>query len=291
MRYSYATISLPTLRPEQAVHALRRDGFQGIEWKVGSAPQARASKSATFMVGNLCTLEQSASAGQAAAAMSRAAGLTIVGLTPYVRSGDLAHLRAMVDMAVAAGTSQIRLQGPRPTSNGPSYSSLATQFLDFLGPAVAEASRRGVRLVIEIHHKTIVPSVGLVKPFLDRFNAANLGVIYDVGNMVFEGYEDHRMGVEILGPYLHHVHLKNARPFRDHAGRWAFEWSALDDGIVDVADVLDLLHNSGYEGWVSLEDLSTVRDPLATMHYNAALLTRLEAPGWQPPTDVVERTA
>ena len=39
-----------------------------------------------------------------------------------------------------------------------------------------------------------------------------LGIIHDVGNMVYEGYERYEMGLSILGPYLAHVHVKSAAP-------------------------------------------------------------------------------
>jgi len=285
VRYSCATVSLPTLQPAQAVEELAGCGFTGVEWRVGEPSHARSTDATSFFVGNRCTLEETEAAAAEAGRLSRAAGLTVVGLTPYVASGDLGHLRAVLAMAVAAGTTQVRLQGPRFTAPTQTYRQLVSRFLDFLIDGVREASALGVRLVLELHHRTIVPSVGLVMPLLTRFDPAELGVIYDVGNMVHEGYEDTRIGLELLGAHLHHVHLKNAAAQRDAHGRWGYRWSPLDDGLVDVASFLRLLDEHGYDGWVSLEDISTDREPTATLHYNAAVLTRLQAPGWRSRPD------
>ena len=52
--------------------------------------------------------------------------------------------------------------------------------------------------------------------------------------------------------------------------------------LVDVPGFLDLLAETGYAGWVSLEDLSTERDPLATLRHNAEVLSAIGAPGWLP---------
>jgi len=286
VRYSCATVSLPTLEPARAVHLLAECGVTGVEWRVGEAPHARSTDAATFLVNNRCTLDETEAAADEAGRLSRAAGLAVVGLTPYVASGDIAHLRVVLAMAVAAGTTQVRLQGPRFTDPTQTYRELSSRFLDFLRDGVREASALGVRLVIELHHRTIVPSVGLAMPLLARFDPTELGVIYDVGNMVHEGHEDPRIGLELLGPYLHHVHLKNAAAQRDADGRWGYRWSPLDDGLVDVAAFLHLLKEHGYDGWVSLEDLSTDRKPTATLRYNAAVLTRLQAPDWHGPPDL-----
>jgi sugar phosphate isomerase/epimerase len=181
------------------------------------------------------------------------------------------------------------LQGPRPQPGGPGYRALFAQALDFLVKAESRAASHGVRIVVELHQNTIFPSASLAYRLVAHFDPARIGVIYDVGNLVFEGYENHRISTELLGPYLHHVHLKNAavspvdpvdalgEPTRRHLPRW----SPLDDGAVDVAGVLAHLESVGYQGWVSLEDLSTARDPLATLRHNARVLTACAAPGWQ----------
>lgn len=100
---------------------------------------------------------------------------------------------------------------------------------------------------------------------------AAVGVIYDVGNLVVEGFEDPRVGLGVLGPYLAHVHLKNAA-WRVVDGEWESYWAPLDAGIVDIRSFLQLLKSTGYAGWVSLEDLSTDRCCDETLAYNAHLL-------------------
>ncbi|BAS11974.1 xylose isomerase domain protein TIM barrel [Arthrobacter sp. Hiyo8] len=101
--------------------------------------------------------------------------------------------------------------------------------------------------------------------------------------MVYEGYEDHRIGMDLLGPYLHHVHLKNAAAFPDELRangiqKWRNRWTPLDEGLVNVKDFLLALEAGGYNGWISLEDLSTERDPLSTLKYNAGVLNALGRP-------------
>ncbi|MEZ4633203.1 MAG: hypothetical protein R2880_21235 [Deinococcales bacterium] len=65
--------------------------------------------------------------------------------------------------------------------------------------------------MIEIHHRTIVPSASAVYRLVSHFDPQHIAVIYDPGNMAYEGFEDYRMGLELWEPYLAHVHLKMPR--------------------------------------------------------------------------------
>ncbi|AZH79020.1 xylose isomerase [Microbacterium sp. Y-01] len=280
MRYSYATVSLPTLTPAEAVVELRESGFEGVEWKVGDAPHAAGSNAADFLLGNRCTLAPTLEAAEEAARLCAQQGLAVVGLTPYVSVGDVEGMRLVLDMADRAGAPQVRLQAQR-VRDGESYRVMRDDLVRFLDACLPDAHDRGVRILIEIHHRTIVPSVGLAMPILDHFDDADLGVIYDVGNMVYEGYEDYRIGLELLGSRLRHVHLKNVGAVRTGDGSWRYEWTRLDDGLVDASHVLALLDEAGYSGWVSIEDLATYADSRDGIRYNAEVLGRVAAPGWR----------
>lgn len=89
------------------------------------------------------------------------------------------------------------------------------------------------------------------------FDPRCIGVIYDPGNMVLEGYEQYKMGFELLGDYLAHVHVKNTRWLAPHDGEgWTWEFCPMDKGFVDIPKFLSLLREVGYDGWVSVEDFS-----------------------------------
>ncbi len=284
IRYSCATASLPTLSPEDAVQALAGAGYQGVEWKVGPAPANRSSTADTFLRNNLCTVDLSVAAARRAREVSTAAGLEIVGLAPYLVVGDLEGLRLLLDMAQEAAAPQVRVQAGR-LGGGPTYAQLFDDMSAYLAAAQPMAERAGVRVVVEMHQNTIAPSASLAQRLVQRFDPAVVGVIYDVGNLVFEGYEEHSLALELLGPYLHHVHLKNAGAVRhggDHGG-WQTTWSALDDGLVDVPLVLTRLLEVGYRGWVSLEDFSTAREPRQTLRHNARVLQSIAHSGWGSP--------
>jgi sugar phosphate isomerase/epimerase len=61
---------------------------------------------------------------------------------------------------------------------------------------------------------------------------------------------------------LAHVHAKNSA-WRQTGRRadgslaWQAEWAPLDEGIVDLGDLLSALRAVGYDGWISVEDFTT----------------------------------
>jgi sugar phosphate isomerase/epimerase len=280
MRFGYATVALPTLTPAQAVGVLADLGYEGIEWKVGDPAHAVDSDARRFLEGNLCTLELSEKAGELAGELASAGGLQVIGLNPYVSHDDPAGLRVALRMATRAGAPQIRLQAPRLGPGRVDHGRLFGEFLSFVASGVEEAREHNIRLVIELHHRTLLPSVGLAKPLLSHFDPSQVGVIYDVGNLVYEGYEDYRLGLAVLGPYLHHVHLKNARAVRRDPGGWGYEWAPLNDGLVDLEGFFAALAEASYDGWVSIEDLCGDRDSIAAAEFNAQVLGATTGTGW-----------
>jgi sugar phosphate isomerase/epimerase len=121
--------------------------------------------------------------------------------------------------------------------------------------------------LIELHHRTIVSSASAAVRLVDGLDPAHVGVIHDVGNMVFEGHEDYLAGLEMLGDHLAHVHVKNVawqtdgtRP--DGSVAWRADWSPLRSGQVDLSAYFRALSTVGYDGWVTSEDFS-VDLPLA----------------------------
>jgi sugar phosphate isomerase/epimerase len=104
-------------------------------------------------------------------------------------------------------------------------------------------------------------------------------VIFDPGNMAREGFEDYRIGVELLGPYLAHVHLKNAafEPPEDD-GVWQPRWTPLADGVVDFDLLFEALDTSGYDGWFVIEDFSAARPTREALEHNLQFVRSFENP-------------
>ena len=124
---------------------------------------------------------------------------------------------------------------------------------------VEQISKRiGVRALLEIHAGTIIPSASAAYRLVSQFDPRCVGLILDPANMVIEGREHWKMGLEILGEYLAHVHVKNVGWFsREYQGetRWKWEYAPLAKGMVDWQEVMTALNAVGYNGYLSIEDL------------------------------------
>lgn len=270
MKLGVFTVMLPDLTPEAAVQDLSASGYHGVEWRVAHVPEARRKEVPSFWGNNLCTFAPTPEEAERAGTLARAAGLETPNLGTYISVGDVAATEKAMQFAQIAGAPQLRVGVGSPKG---SYAASFEAARAFLNEVEGLARRYGVRALIEIHHKTLCPSASLAHRLVSHFDPAAIGVIYDPGNMVHEGFEDYQVGLELLGPYLAHVHLKNAafdRP--DGGGVWRARWAPLEDGVVDFPAFLSALRDVGYDGWLVVEDFSAARESREALRHNLTFI-------------------
>jgi sugar phosphate isomerase/epimerase len=141
-----------------------------------------------------------------------------------------------------------------------------------------------VRALVELHMGNITPSASSAALFLEGLDPTWVGVIHDAGNMVYEGYENYRLGLEVLGPYLAHVHIKSAAwqstQRVDGTNEWRAGFAPLRHGIVDLRALFAALHAVGYDRWLSFEDVTPGGDLRARIRDNLSFVKQLwEAAG------------
>lgn len=137
-----------------------------------------------------------------------------------------------------------------------------TQFLDAragFAHLVEMARAHGVKVIYEIHVGTIAVSASRTIELLEDLDPNHIGAIFDVPNMIRVGLEDSKMGLELLGPYLAHVHIGNGTPVpteRNAQGQmqWKWEFSALSEGVANISQIIQDLKDVNYQGYLSLEE-------------------------------------
>jgi len=272
MKYGVFTVMLPDITPEEAATALKNAGYDGVEWRVTIVPEAVKGEAPSFWRNNFCTLAPTQQDALRARAVAEAAGLEIPNLGTYINVGDLTAVENAMQFAVTAGAPSIRVGVARNDEPG-NFQALFARSTDFLGDVQALAQQYGVKALIEMHHGTITASASAARRLVEHFDPAHIGVIHDCGNMVFEGFEEYRRGLEILGPYLGHVHVKNAAYDRPaEGGAWKGRWAPLRDGVVDFPALFAALRVVGYDGWVVVEDFSQAYDSRIALRENLAFL-------------------
>jgi sugar phosphate isomerase/epimerase len=264
VKFSVFTASTPQWTPPEAVAMLAGQGWDGVEWRVTDQDPAPEPG---FWAGNRATWPLTGLEANLAAMaeLTHGAGLEFSALGGYVPSHDRSNVERMLAATAALGAHRVRVTMPA-TGTG-DYRDVFRRTRDDLEWAAGRAAEHGVAVLIELHHRTIVSSASAARRLVDGLDPAHIGVIHDIGNLVIEGYEDPRSGFELLDAYLAHVHVKNVgwRPSGtdpDGTVRWAEDWATLREGQADIEAYLRALTEHGYDGWVTVEDFSTVQ-PLA----------------------------
>jgi sugar phosphate isomerase/epimerase len=120
-------------------------------------------------------------------------------------------------------------------------------FLDTLGTVSRLAAEKGVTVAFETGQE----SSGLLRRTLDDLKCANLKVNFDPANMLLYDKDDPIKAVELLGPDIRTVHVKDAnRPTTP--GQWGEE-VPLGKGQTDTRKFLLTLKKVGYAGPLFIE--------------------------------------
>jgi sugar phosphate isomerase/epimerase len=286
MRLSVFTASTPEWTPEEAATQLAGQGWDGVEWRI--VDQAETATPG-FWAGNRATWPFTGIDGlvEQIASTTKAAGLDYSGIGGYQVLGNRDAVLTMLRVTARLGARRVRVvmpstDGPRP------YPDVFTEARAELAWVADRAAEFGVQALVELHQGTITASASAAIRLVDGCDPNHVGVIHDLGNLVVEGQEDHSSAFQLLGPYLAHVHVKNAlwaptgstRP--DGSSRWGSRWASLRSGQASVRDYLAKLIGHGYDGWLTVEDFST-ETPLAertadNLQYLRSLLAELMSP-------------
>jgi len=243
VKYSVFTVVMGEYGPEEAAAELEELGYDGIEWRIHDdyhiAPAALGERAEEIK------------------ALTEAHGLKMPILGTYVDSHDLDAVENTLRAARVMKCPAIRVRSPLYDCEM-SYDRVLNEAVGSLKQVERLSKAIGVRAVIEIHSGTIIPSACAAHRLIKEFDPRCVGLILDPGNMIIEGRENWQMGLEILGEYVAHVHVKNLGWFRREApneAKWEWKYTPLDKGMVNWKEVTTALRAIGYDGYLSIEDL------------------------------------
>lgn len=163
---------------------------------------------------------------------------------PQLRPERLDRLEWALDRTLALGLTDLMLHaGFLPEVDSPDRSAM----LDVLARAGQLALDKGVTLAFETGQET----ADLLRRTLDDLKSPNIKVNFDPANMLLYDMGDPIRAVEILGPDIRSVHVKDAiRP--KIAGNWGEE-VPLGKGQVDIRRFIKTLKAVGYTGPLVIE--------------------------------------
>jgi sugar phosphate isomerase/epimerase len=209
---------LPELTADEVCARLAQHGYDGVEWRVDGEYHFRQ-----------VTVDRDAPRIKA---LCDAHGLSVAGLTTYVRPDEEDAVRRLIDACRTLGCPRFRIfsAGYDPAVG---YFALRDRTRAQLERLARRLEGTGVKALLEIHFGTIVASPALAFELLRDLDPAPIGVI---------------LRVDL-------VHVKIIRWERTPEGRWRWRFDELADGQCDWAEVIAALRASGYDGWLSLENL------------------------------------
>jgi sugar phosphate isomerase/epimerase len=262
MKLSLTSVAMPRLSLEETVEFATRLGYDGVELRVRRIPTEAAGQPYSFWGNHANDLnpDNFVRLAPRIAGLCADAGLAIPALASNATATQLEDLNHLAEGAAICGCPLVRIGAPRRYDGSASYHDLYSEAVDAFGRALEVVQSHGRRGLLEIHGGTIAVSAGLAYRLVSNFSPEAIGVIYDVQNMVREGYEGTRLGLDLLGPYLAHVHIGGHAPWpgdRDARGTLAWNWrqSELADGLLNVPDLFADLRRVGYDRFVTVEDL------------------------------------
>jgi len=164
-------------------------------------------------------------------------GATFTSRDPGAREKAHECFRKCLEVASAIGAHSVLCVPGRVTEDMP-YDvamELVYQELPKLAP-VAEEHK--VNLAIENVWNRMLLSPLEMRDLIDHINSPYVGVYFDVGNCVINGFPE--QWINILGPRIKAVHFKDFR-------RKEFKFVQLMDGDVDWPAVMAALRKAGYD--------------------------------------------
>ena len=128
-----------------------------------------------------------------------------------------------------------------------------------------DAAKEGIILVMENHFNTMTVSAAQSIQAADAIDHPNVGILYDQANLAFTLQEDYQTAIPLQTRKVNYVHVKDLK-FKE--GNIAFVSNEVShpkeedrnvitrivgQGSLDWPAILKMLHEHGYNGWLSLE--------------------------------------
>lgn len=139
------------------------------------------------------------------------------------------------------------------------YLSFHAGFLDHENHDYAAKFEERIRIAADAAHEhkvTLLMETGQesaddLRHFMEVLDHPALGINFDPANMILYDKDDPLDAVRILGPWIRHVHIKDAKRTKQ-PGTWGQEvpWG---DGEVDTNSFIEALSSAGYNGALAIE--------------------------------------
>jgi len=248
VRLSFSTLGCPAWSLARVVDVAGREGYDGVELRFLENDDALWARPELSGNGLAETRRRLNDAGLAVSCVDTRSFFHDP--DPSARAKARDEARRSLELAAQLGAPGIRVFGDRVQ---PGADRAATRgWIAEAMQALAEAGERtGTSVWIESHGDFARATDTL--SILELVPSRAAGVVWDPANAFEAAGEEPAEGRRVLGDLIRHVHLKDLSHTGTAAGVTGWRPALAGEGQFPAADVLALLHRSGYDGFVSFE--------------------------------------
>lgn len=274
MRFAFSSNAFRRYRLTEAIRLLSETGYRGIEI-MADLPHAYPP---LLSGDDLEEIEDSLARYHMQVANINAFTLHAEGDTyhpswierdPSRRALRIAHTLNCIDLAGRLGARTVSTEPGGPLEGMSSAEGLRL-FREGLEAVAPRARHKGVRVLIEPEPGLLIENSDQFLSFFEGLDPAVFGCNFDIGHFFCVG-EECAATVARLGAHIHHFHLEDIAPSREHIHL------VPGDGAIDFGPVLDAVEALGYEGFVTVELYTCEDNPVGAARRALAYLRGLTA--------------
>lgn len=238
---AFTTLACPGWSWEQIVQKAVDYGYQGLELR-GVEGEMDLPKAAPFVGNRLASTKRDL----------QERGLAIACLDTSCRFDQADEIdknidegRRAIDLAHALAAPYIRVFGDR-IANAESRDRIIAQVIAGVLALARHAEGTPVQVLLESHGD--FAQLQNILAVLQAVQHAHAGILWDVHHPYRFFAQPLAQTYEQLKPYIRHVHLKDSVPTSE-----GVRYCLMGEGTIPTGEVLQLLSDGGYDGWLSFE--------------------------------------
>ena len=244
MKLGYSTLGSPNWSVEQVIDAAQQFGYDGVELRMirgtvdlYTLPEFKPDRIAA-------TYKQFAENGVEVFCVDTS--IRLAWLASARREEQLDQARTMFDLAKSLSSSYVRVFGgelDEPVSP-PDHLPI---FREQLATLVDIGEQAGVKVLLETHD-SFSTGESIAALIANEGAEISAGVLWDVLHS-YRHQETFEETFNAIGAYLELVHIKDSAKFSDSE----FDLKLVGEGIVPIADAVQLLARKDYQGYLCFE--------------------------------------
>jgi sugar phosphate isomerase/epimerase len=244
MRIGYSTWGMPKVPIDEALPAIARIGYSGVELSV-----AQGWATALYTLGAAERERiRSLLAEHGLVLTSVIRNVSMVEEDPEKNAANMRSLRDAIDLtAELAQTGEVSVMTSHLGGRARDWEAKRELAIERLLGLADYSAERGVVIAVEIHCGSMLNLPERVVWLFERLNHPSVRVNFDISHMEVMGIGIDK-SVPVIAPYSVHTHVKDQRGlYPDH------EFLTPGEGPFDFVHYLKAMKAAGYEGFITAE--------------------------------------